>query len=102
MEQNTGSTSSFRWTNVVQDAKMFCTIKCQNDIIARNSKPLPPAKCDETLPCALLLFIGKCMAMIAQSIAEDFKVVEFHNPHPNLFRCGNTFNFEVVSLPNVL
>ena len=33
-------------------------------IIARNSEPLPLAKRDETLPCALFLFIGKCMEMI--------------------------------------
>ena len=32
--------------------------------IARNSEPLPLAKRDETLPCALFLFIGKCMEMI--------------------------------------
>ena len=81
---------------------MFCTIKCQNDIIARNSKPLPPAKCDETLPCALLLFIGKCMEMIVQSITEMIKVAEFLCPHPKFFRYGNTFNLEVVSLLNVL
>ena len=34
------------------------------DLIARNSEPLPLAKRDETLPCALFLFIGKCMEMI--------------------------------------
>ena len=27
-------------------------------------EPLPLAKRDETLPCALFLFIGKCMEMI--------------------------------------
>ena len=32
--------------------------------IARNSVPLPPAKREETLPCALFLFVGKCMEMI--------------------------------------
>ena len=32
--------------------------------IARNSEPLPPAKRDETMPCALFLFIGKCIEMI--------------------------------------
>ena len=32
--------------------------------IARNSEPLPLAKRDETLPCAMFLFIGKCMEMI--------------------------------------
>ena len=34
------------------------------DVIARNSEPLPLAKRDETLPCALFLFIGNCMEMI--------------------------------------
>ena len=43
----------------------------------------PPAKRDETLPCALFLFTGKCMEMIVQSIAEEIKVVEFHSPNPN-------------------
>ena len=38
-------------------------IDAQN-FIARNSEPLPLAKRDETLPCALFLFIGKCMEMI--------------------------------------
>ena len=33
-------------------------------LVARNSEPLPLAKRDETLPCALFLFIGKCMEMI--------------------------------------
>ena len=33
-------------------------------LIARNSEPLPLAKRDETLPCALFLFIGKCMEVI--------------------------------------
>ena len=33
-------------------------------IIARNSEPLPLAKRDETLPCALFLFIGKYVEMI--------------------------------------
>ena len=32
--------------------------------IARNSEPLPLAKRDEILPCALFLFVGKCMEMI--------------------------------------
>ena len=31
---------------------------------SRYSEPLPLAKRDETLPCALFLFIGKCMEMI--------------------------------------
>ena len=70
--------------------------------IASNSEPLPPAKRDETLPYALFLFIGKCMEMIVKSIAEEIKVAEFHSPHPMFFRCGNTFNLEVVSLPNLL
>ena len=56
-------------------------------VIARNYEPLPPAKRDETLPCALFLFIGKCMEMIVQSIAEEIKVVEFHSPNPKFFRC---------------
>ena len=35
MERNVGSTWSFKWTSVVQDAnKMFCTIKSQNDMKA--------------------------------------------------------------------
>ena len=45
------------------------------------------------------------MEMIVQSIAEeikDIKVVEFHYPNPKFFCCGNTFNLEVVSLPNIL
>ena len=70
--------------------------------IARNYEPLPTSKRDETLPCALFLFIGKCMEMIVQSIAEEIKVVEFHSPNPKFFRCGNTFNLEVVSLPNII
>ena len=41
------------------------------------------------------------MEMIVQSIAEEIKVVEFHYPNPKFFRCGNTFNLEVVSLPNM-
>ena len=94
------------------DHKMFCTpmpvvtnqLNClaANKIIARNYEPLPPAKRDETLPCALFLLKGKCMEMIVQSIAEEIKVVEFHSPNPKFFRCGNTFNLEVVSLPNIL
>ena len=39
-------------------------LKGSNQYIARNSEPLPLAKRDETLPCALFLFIGKCMEMI--------------------------------------
>ena len=42
------------------------------------------------------------MKMIVQSIAEEIKVVEFHSPNPKFFRCGNTFNLGVVSLPNIL
>ena len=38
--------------------------RCSCQIIARNSEPLPLAMRDETLPCALFLFIGKCMKMI--------------------------------------
>ena len=70
--------------------------------IARNSEPLPSAKRDETLPCALFLFIGKYMEMTVKSVTEDIKVAEFHCPHPKVFRCGDTFNLEVVSLPNLL
>ena len=66
--------------------------------IARNYEPLPPAKRDEILQCVLFLFIVKCMEMIA----EEIKVVEFHSPNPNFFRCGNTFNLEVVSSLNIL
>ena len=40
------------------------TTEQKPSIIARNSEPLPPAKPDETLPYALILFIGKCMEMI--------------------------------------
>ena len=42
------------------------------------------------------------MEMIVQSIAKEIKVVEPHITHPKFFRCGNTFNLEVVSLLNVL
>ena len=42
------------------------------------------------------------MERIVQSIAEEIKVIEFHIPHPKFFRCGNTFDLEVVSLLNVL
>ena len=37
------------------------------------------------------------MEMIVQSIAEEIKVVEIRSTHPKFFRCGNTFNLEVVS-----
>ena len=40
--------------------------------------------------------------MIVQSIAKEIKVVEFHSPNRKFFRCGNTFNLEVVSLPNTI
>ena len=63
---------------------------------------LTEAKRDQTLPCALFLFIAKCIKMILQSIAEEIKVIEFHSSHPKFFRCGNTFNLEVVSLLKVL
>ena len=42
------------------------------------------------------------MEIIVQSIADEIKVAEFHRSHPKFFPCGNTFNLEVVSLPNVL
>ena len=42
------------------------------------------------------------MEIIVQSIAEEIKVDESHSTHPKFFRCGNTFNLEVVSLLNVL
>ena len=42
------------------------------------------------------------MEIIVQLIAEEIKVVEFHSPNPKFFRCGNTFNLEVVSLLNML
>ena len=42
------------------------------------------------------------MEMIVQSIAEEIRVIEFHSPHPKFFLCGNTFNFEVVSLLSIL
>ena len=42
------------------------------------------------------------MEMIVQSIPKEIKVVEFHSSHPKFFRCGNTFNLEVVSLLEVL
>ena len=42
------------------------------------------------------------MEMIVQSIAEEIKVVEFHSPNLKFFRCGNTFNLEVVSLLNII
>ena len=42
------------------------------------------------------------MEMIVQSIAEEIKVVEFHSSHPNVFRCGNIYNLEVVSLLNII
>ena len=42
------------------------------------------------------------MEMIVQSITEEIKVAEFHCPHPKFFCCGNTFNLEVVPLPNLL
>ena len=71
-------------------------------LIDRNYEPLPPSKRDETLPCALFLFIGKCMEVIVHSIAEEIKAVEFHSPNPKFFRLGNTFNLEVVSLLNIL
>ena len=67
-------------------------VTVQNRIIERNSEPLPPAKRDETLPCALFLFIGKCMEIIVQLIAEEIRVVEFHSPHPKFFRCGSIFS----------
>ena len=34
--------------------------------------------------------------------SEEIKVVEFHSPNPKFFRCGNTFNLEVVSLLNII
>ena len=40
--------------------------------------------------------------MIVHSIPQEIKMVEFLSSHPKLFRCGNTFNLEVVSLPKVL
>ena len=40
--------------------------------------------------------------MIVQSIVEEIKVVEIHSPHLKVFRCGNTFNLEVILLLNVL
>ena len=42
--------------------------------------------------------------MIVLSIAEEIKVFEFHSTNPKFFRCGNTFNLEVVSpaIPNIL
>ena len=44
---------------------MMCVLVMKfRKCIARNSEPLPPAKRDETLPYALILFIGKCMEMI--------------------------------------
>ena len=42
------------------------------------------------------------MEMIIQSIPKGIKVVEFLSSHPKFFRCGNTFNLEVVSLLEVL
>ena len=42
------------------------------------------------------------MEIIVQLITEEIKVVEFHSPNPKFFRCGNTFNLEVVSLLNII
>ena len=42
------------------------------------------------------------MKTIVQSIAKEIEAVEFHSSHPKFFRCGNTFNLEVVSLLEVL
>ena len=42
------------------------------------------------------------MKMIVQSIPKGIKVVEVLSSHPKFFRCGNTFNLEVISLPEVL
>lgn len=42
------------------------------------------------------------MEIIVQSIAKEIKVVEFHCSQPKFFRCGNTFNLELVSLLEVV
>ena len=59
----------------------------QPEILSRN----PPTKRDETLPRALLLFIGKCMERIVQLITKEIKVVEFHSSHPKFFHSGIIF-----------
>ena len=38
------------------------------------------------------------MEMIVQSIPKGIKVIEFLSSHPKFFRCGDTFNLEVVLL----
>ena len=42
------------------------------------------------------------MESIVQSILKEIKVVFIPSSHPKFFRCGNTFNLEVVSLLEVL
>ena len=48
----------------IKNAPLLKLPQTTEEVIARNSEPLPLAKRDETLPCALFLFIGKCMEMI--------------------------------------
>ena len=71
-------------------------------LIDRNYEPLPPAKRDETLPCALFLFIGKCMEMIVYSIAEEIKVAE-HSFRAR-FRSRNSARaqgFQKTNMPSI-
>ena len=42
------------------------------------------------------------MEIIVQSIPKGFKAVEILSSHPKFFRCGYTFDLEVVSLLEVL
>ena len=64
--------------------------------MASYSEPRPPRRVTDLQSHALSLLIGKCMAIIFQSIPEKNPVVEFHGARSKFVSCDKRFKLNRV------